>query len=115
MKNIIKIEEYEKEVKIIANKLANGNEFLAEDLMSEMYLAILTSGVNKNKTLRLREAKYRAIDYLRSKAISHSYRGKVKHISLDAMEEVGFQIDTEGKVYPPSDESTLYFDEMQEE
>ena len=115
MKNIINIKDYEKEIKFIAYKLANGNKFLAEDLISEMYITILTSKANKNKSLCLREAKYRAIDYLRSKSISHSYKGKIKHISLEAMKEVGFQIDTEGRVYPPNDELTLYLDEIQEE
>ncbi len=103
MKKFINIKDYDKEIKVIAYKLANGNEFLAEDLISEMYITIFTSGFDKDKSLCLREAKYRAIDYLRSKAISYSYKGKIKHISLDAMEEVVFQIDTEGRVYPPSD------------
>lgn len=115
MKKIINIKEYEKDIRIIAHKLSKGNEFLAEDLRSEMYISILTSGAEKDKSLCLRKAKCKAIDYLRSKAGSYSYKGMRKHISLDVIEELGYQIDTEGNVYPPRGEMASYFDDMKEE
>lgn len=115
MKKIININEYDKEIKGIAYKLSKGNQFLAEDLRSEMYISLLTSGADKDKKSSIREAKCRAIDYLRSKAMSHSYKGKITHVSLDAMEEMGYQIDTEGRIYPPSDEKTTYLDDTKED
>lgn len=114
MKKIINITEYDKDIRGIAYKLANGNEFLAEELRSEMYMVILTSGANKDRSKCLREAKCRAIDYLRSKAMSHSYKGKIIHVSFEAMEEAGYQIDTEGRIYPPNDEKASYLEDMKE-
>ena len=93
--------EYDREVRIIAGKLSNGDSFLAEELRSEMYIAIMDMEVGRDKAFYLMMARYRAIDYLRSRARNYSYRSVVKHISLEAMADAGFQIDTVGKVYAP--------------
>jgi hypothetical protein len=108
MNNIININEYDKVICKIANKLSYGDRFLAEELRSEMYITILSSKDNKSKAAYLREAKCRAIDYMRSKVRNYSYEGAFQHISLETMEESGFQIDTEGRVYPPEEQNSVY-------
>ena len=93
--------QYDKEIKPMAKWMCNGDIFLAEELRSEMHIAILNLEEGTDKALCLRVAKCRAIDYLRSRARNYSYCGTVQHISLEAMEDAGFQIDTDGKVYEP--------------
>ena len=93
--------EYDQDIQAIANWLANGDKFLAEELRNEMHIAILTLGEEKPKSVCIKTAKCKAIDYLRSKARHYSYDGYRRHISLDAMQQAGFQIDTDGNVYAP--------------
>ena len=104
--------EYDKEIQMIARRLCNGDRSLAQDLRSEMYIAILNLEAGRDKAFYLRVAKCRAIDYLRSKARNYSYGGAIKHISLDAMEESGFQIDTEGNVYAPENHSSTFVEDL---
>ena len=116
MNKVINIMEYDKSICKIANKLSYGDRFLAEELRSEMYITLLTSRVppcngrkdDKSKAVHLREAKCRAIDYLRSKLRNYSYEGAFQHISLEAMEESGFQIDTEGTMYLPEEHNSVF-------
>ncbi|MEK7399581.1 MAG: hypothetical protein AAB116_21780 [Candidatus Poribacteria bacterium] len=113
MKKVINIEEYDKPIRKIAAKLSCGDKFLAEELISEMYITILSSEDGKSMSLYLREAKFRAIDYMRSKDRNYTYEGAFQHISLEAMEEAGIQIDTEERVYEPENQnSVLVFDGM---
>ena len=93
--------EYDREIKSMARWLSRGDEFLAEELRNEMHIAIMNMEAGKAKHVYLRAARYRAIDYLRSRARNYSYAGTVKHISLEAMTEAGFQIDTDKNVYAP--------------
>ena len=83
---------YDKEIQILAKWLCRGNSFLAEELRSEMHIAIMNMEEGQDKALCLRVAKFRAIDYIRSRAINYSYGGAFQHISLEAMENAGFQI-----------------------
>ncbi len=98
---------YEKEVKIISRWLARGNSFLAEELKNEMHIAILNMDQDCDKAFCLRVAKCRAIDYLRSRAQNYSYGGVIKHVSLEALSDAGFQIDTEGHVYSPKNDYSV--------
>jgi len=108
MNKIINVIEYDESIRKIANKLSHGDKFLAEELRSEMYITLLTAKDGKNKAAYLREAKCRAIDYMRSKLRNYSYEGVFQHISLEAMEESGFQIDTEGRVYSPEEQNSVF-------
>jgi hypothetical protein len=116
MNKVINVLEYDESIRKIANKLSYGDRFLAEELRSEMYITLLTSHVppcnggkdDKSKAVHLREAKCRAIDYMRSKVRNYSYEGAFQHISLEAMEESGFQIDTEGGVYLPEEQNSVF-------
>ena len=100
----VNIKEYHKAIRGIAWKLCGGDSFLMEELRSEMYISILSSKEDKNKAFYLKEAKCRAIDYLRSRLRNYSYAGVFRHYSLEAMEESGFQIDTEGHLYYPNEQ-----------
>jgi len=93
--------EFDEGFQAIARKLSNGDRFLAEELRSEMHIAVLSMEIGRDKAYYFRAAKYKAIDYIKSKARNYSYGDLIKHISLDAMEDAGFQIDTEGNVYAP--------------
>ena len=106
MKKLMNIEEYDLPIRKIAAKLSHGDKFLAEELISEMYITILSSEDGKSKSLYLREARFRAIDYIRSKNRNYTYEGTLQHISLEAIEESGIQIDTEGQVYEPKKQNS---------
>ena len=107
MKNLIKDSlEYDKGIQAIARRLSNGDNFLAEELRSEMHIAILSMEEGQDKSYYFRAAKNKAIDYIRSKARNYSYGANFKHISLEAMTESGFQIDSEGNFYAPESYST---------
>ena len=93
--------EFDEGFQAIAKKLSNGDHFLAEELRSEMHIAVLSMETGRDKAYYFRAAKNKAIDYIKSKARNYSYGDFIKHISLDAMEDAGFQIDTEGNVYAP--------------
>jgi hypothetical protein len=93
--------EFDEGFQAIAKKLSNGDRFLAEELRSEMHIAVLSMETGRDRGYYFRAAKNKAIDYLKSKARNYSYDDLIKHISLNAMEDAGFQIDTEGKVYAP--------------
>lgn len=118
MNKVINVLDYDEGIRRIACKLSHGDKFLAEELRSEMYITLLTSHVppcnggkekdDKSKAAYLREAKCRAIDYMRSKVRNYSYEGAFQHISLEAMEESGFQIDTDGKVYSPEEQNSIF-------
>lgn len=102
MKKFIKDSvEFDEGFQAIARKLSNGDSLLAEELRSEMHIAVLSMETGRDKGYYFRAAKNKAIDYLKSKARNYSYGDLVKHISLDAMKDAGFQIDTEGNVYAP--------------
>ena len=108
MNKIINILDYDESIRRIACKLSHGDKFLAEELRSEMYITLLTSKDGKSKAGYLREAKCRAIDYMRSKSRNYSYEGVCQHISLEAMKESGFQIDTDGRVYSPEEQNSVF-------
>ena len=93
---------YDEDIRRIAKWLSNGDLFLAEELRSEMHIAVLGMEAGKDKSIYLRVAKFRAIDYLRSRSMNYSYAGVYRHISLEAMERAGFQIDTDMNVYSPN-------------
>jgi len=92
---------YDREIQSITRWLSRGDKFLAEELRSEMHIAIMNMEAGKPKHVYLRAARYRAIDYLRSRARNYSYGGAIKHISLEAMTDAGVQIDTDRNVYAP--------------
>jgi len=46
-----------------------------------------------------RTARCDAIDYLRSRKVSHSFRGKFPHISMAALDDLGIKVDTEYNAY----------------
>ena len=102
MKKFIKdSSEFDEGFQAIAKKLSNGDHFLAEELRSEMHIAVLSMEIGRDKAYYFRAAKNKAIDYIKSKARNYSYGDFIKHISLDAMEDAGFQIDAKGNVYAP--------------
>jgi len=57
------ISEYDDDIRNIANELSNGDRFLSEELISEMYIYILTT-LEASKSLNLANARQKAIDYL---------------------------------------------------
>jgi len=108
MKKLIKDSiGYDSGIKKIARKLSMGDQFLAEELRNEMHIVILSLEEGHEPGYYFRAAKNKAIDYIKSKARNHSYANAIKHVSLDAMEDAGFQIDTERKVYKPDNYSSL--------
>ena len=98
---------YDREIQILAKWLCRGDSFLAEELRSEMHIAIMGMEAGRDKALCLRVAKCRAIDYIRSRAMNYSYGGAFQHISLEAMENAGFQIDNDRNVYAPRNSTTM--------
>jgi len=102
MKNFIKDSaRFDEGFQAIARKLSNGDNFLAEELRSEMHIAVLNMEIGRENAYYFRAAKNKAIDYVKSKARNYSYENMVKHVSLDAMKDAGFQIDIDGNVYAP--------------
>ena len=55
--------DYDNEIIPISQELACGDNYLAEELRSEMYMSILTSKSN-DKVINLTVAKHKAIEYL---------------------------------------------------
>lgn len=106
---------YDQQFQKIASWLARGDKFLAEELRSEMHIATARMEPGKPTAFYLKVAKYRAIDYLRSKAIHYSWGGAIKHVSLQAIRKAGYQIDTERNVYQPKLDSTVYFENIYSE
>jgi len=104
MKKLINLDRYCREIEMIANSLSGGDEALAGEIVSEIFIAILSSSRSRkamrNSSKRVQESRNRGVDYLRRRERQYSFRG-MRHISLEAMEELGFQVDTDGKVYPP--------------
>ena len=96
--------KYDRDIQIVARWLARGDRFLAEELRSEMHIAMLNMERDRDKAFCMRVAKCKAIDYLRSRARNYSYGGAFKHISLEALGDAGFQIDTDGNVYAPNND-----------
>ncbi len=108
MKKFIKNSlEYDQGIQAIARKLSNGDRFLAEELRNEMHIAILGMEEGQNKGYYFRAAKNKAIDYLKSKARNYSYGAVFQHISIEAMADSGFQIDSDGKLYVPENYSSV--------
>ena len=104
MNNIMKdTMEYDKKIQSIARWLSRSDKFLAEELRNEMHVAIMNMEAGKPMKVYLQAARYKAIDYLRSRARNYSYNGVVKHISLDAILDAGFQIDTDKNVHAPNE------------
>ena len=102
MKKIMKDSlKYDKEIQKIARRIARGDSFLAEELRNEMHIAMLSMDLDQPKHILLCVVKHKAMDYRRSRAINNSYENTIKHFSLEAMQDKGFQIDTEGNVYEP--------------
>lgn len=93
--------EYDQGIQAIARKLSSGDKFLAEELRSEMHIALLGMEEGKDKGYYYRAAKNKAIDYLKSKARNYSYGAVFQHISIEAMADSGFQLDSQGKLYKP--------------
>lgn len=112
MKKIMKDSmQYDKGIRTMARKLCNGNRFLAEELRSEMHIAILSMEPGRDKALYLYAARCRAIDYLRSRATNYAYAGAIKHFSLEAMQEAGFQIDADRNVYAQENHSSAFVED----
>lgn len=100
--------EYDNEIQLMAKRLSWGDTFLADDLRSEMHIAIMNMEVGKPKRIYLQAAKYKAIDYIRSRARNYSYGGVIKHFSIDALIEAGFQIDLDKNLYSPNDDFSIH-------
>ena len=62
------LEEFGGDIRNIADELARGDNLLSDELMSEMYIYILTTS-EKDKLLNLENAKQTAIDYLSKKGM----------------------------------------------
>ena len=98
---------YDKGIQMIARKLSMGDRFPAEELRNEMHIVILSMVEGYEPRYYFRAAKNKAIDYLKSKSRNYSYANATRHISLEAMRDAGFQIDTEKKVYAPENYSSV--------
>lgn len=99
-------DELIKHYTMIARVYCNSNPSLAEAILSEICIMALES--NKTKISDLKSsARCWAIDYLRSKRHNYSYGDAFKHISLDAMTDVGIQIDMDLNVLLPRNFSAL--------
>ncbi len=108
MNNIIKdTMEYDNDFQIIAGWFAKGDRFTAEELRSEMHIAIMNMEAGRDRSFYLRVAKCRAMDYLRSRARHYSYGDVIKHVSLESVRTAGYQIDTDGNVYRPTEDSSI--------
>lgn len=92
--------EHTKHYQIIARWLCYGDLDLADDILQEIYVAVLDSGVTEWWELKLL-AKSRAIDYLLSRRHNYSQDNRFKHISIEAMMDAGVQIDTDCNVLLP--------------
>lgn len=57
------IATYDIDIKQMADVMAHGDTFLAEELRSEMYIAVLSSKIN-DKSLNLVGARKKAVEYL---------------------------------------------------
>lgn len=101
--------KHDKKIQIIARWLARGDQFLAEELRSEMHIAILNiQQPCPDEFFCLHVAKCDAIDFLRSKAHNYSHKNVFRHCSLEALEEAGLQVDTERNIYLPPEERYVY-------
>lgn len=80
--------QYQGQLEIIAKWLCKGNRENAEvfeDLIQEMYVALLEAGPGHTTSWYLTLAKNRAINYLKSKRHNYSYENQEEHISVDAL------------------------------
>jgi DNA-directed RNA polymerase specialized sigma24 family protein len=98
--------KFDEGIKKIARKLSRGDRFLAEELRNEMHVALLKMEEGYQMSYYFRAAKNKAIDYIKSRARNYSYCNIIKHISVEFMEESGFQIDSDGNVYTPENYSS---------
>jgi hypothetical protein len=99
--------DYDGGITAIAKWLARGDRFLAEDLRSEMHIAVMRRASGNSRHFYLHVAKCRAIDYLRYRSRHYSYDGVIKHVSLESIRTTGCQIDIEGNVYRPKMDRTM--------
>lgn len=94
---MIDTEQFDRTFSRMAIYLARGDYHLAQDVVSEMRMAVLNlpddTAPGKCKII----AKYRAINYLRSKSVSDSYGERFLHCSWESMADSGFQFDLHGK------------------
>lgn len=93
--------EFEEGFGRIARKLSCGNSFLAEELINEMYLKLLTMAPGRPRGVYYKAASSAALAYIRSKKFQYSYGKKVEHVSLNQYLASGFQIDQDGEIYKP--------------
>ncbi len=92
--------QYDKGIQKIAAHMTGCSikhpSFLAEELRSEMHVAILEMEDGLSEKAYLRRAGDRAKNFIRQEAKHSRY-----NISLDAMQESGYQVDTSKRVYAP--------------
>jgi len=88
----------------LARRFAGSRDDIKDDLVGEMYLALVESLQNypdQKAGFYYRCITRRAIDFRKSKRCNYSYKNRVPHISLEAMDDAGFQITTTGEVIYP--------------
>jgi hypothetical protein len=68
--NNVELVSYDKDIKEIADKLAHGDSFLADELRAMMFISILTSKLRDKDTI-LSIARLRAVDYLYERGGDH--------------------------------------------
>jgi len=79
--------DYMSDIKAIAYIIGRDKE-VYNDIKSEMCLAILELDDVRNRSFVLRAAKYKAIDFLRSRKYSHSSGGRYPHFLCDDFDEL---------------------------
>ena len=84
-------------IRSIARSMAVDDEYLFEELRSEMHLAILDIAAGKQDAYYIVSAKNKAIDYFRARG----RRMAIETISLEQIRASGIQIDTNGNIYFP--------------
>ena len=93
---------------VIAKILCNKDYYLYHDIQSNLYLRAMESDIEDYEILRIRGWVW-AKDYLRSKQHYYTYKNKFPHISLEAAERAGIQIDIDGNVHIPRNMMRLEF------
>ncbi len=99
--------QYDKDFQKVAGWLAHGDRFLAEELRSEMHLGVMRMAAGKDRSIYMAVARWRAIDFIRSRKYHYSDRNVIKHVSLQAIRMTGHQIDTAGSIYPPKSDNSI--------
>jgi len=91
-------QKYRKQTQSIARRFASGDESLYGELIQEIRIAIWRLPDDADKNLCLTAAWRQAYDYTDLK----QHARNVSLVSLDAIRDVGFQIDSDGNLYTPS-------------